>query len=408
MTDEVTGLTGYFTIDYFKQSAEGKDKCFSAFVCVYLLLDAVNSMIQDVFRLSGMTLRAVQAVIVLTLLYFLFRCATYFNRKNWAVLILFESVAGLSYAYSYFLGVSLSRLLGWAGTTLGVCVPIAVFIGFIENKEIFYNLLKHFSWVNLAVLVIDMVGTTDDLYNIHFSYAVLTVMIIHFNELVDGNKRLLHLIFVIIEFGMIFMYGSRGALVCFGAFIMLKIFFNVRDKKISVKYAILLCVAACGILAILSFGNEIYNLLKSMGITSRTLKLFLTGQFVSHDSGRGDLYSTVRMLIMQKPISGWGIRGAVSAMDNHPYPHQFFYDLVLTFGFPIGICMIIALCLPLLKVFTVKEKVSRDLIQMFFCIGFVALMYSNTLFTDYYYFMFLGLAASCFDAPKFSFLREKI
>ena len=70
--------------------------------------------------------------------------------------------------------------------------------------------------------------------------------------------------------------------------------------------------------------------------------------------------------------------------------------------------MIIALCLPLLKVFTVREAVSRDLIQMFFCIGFVALMFSNTLFTDYYYFMFLGLAASCFDAPKFGLLREKV
>ncbi len=377
------------------------------FVCVYLLLDAVNSMIQDVFRLSGMTLKAAQAAIALVLLYFIFRSVAYFNRRNWAILILWESVAGLAYAYSYFVGVSLSRLMGWAGTTLGVCVPIAVFIGFIENKEIFYNLLKNFSWAILAVLIIDMLKTTDDLYNMHFSYAVLTVMLIHFNELVNGNKRLLHLIFVVIEFGMIFMYGSRGALVCFVAFIALKIFFNVRDKKISVKYAILMCVGACGIFAILAFGNEIYSLLKSMGITSRTLKLFLTGRFVSHDSGRGDLYTTVRMLIMQKPISGWGIRGAVSAMNNHPYPHQFFYDCVLTFGFPIGICMIIAMCLPLFKVFTVKEAVSRDLIQMFFCIGFVALMFSNTFFTDYYYFMFLGLAASCFDAPKFGLLREK-
>ena len=401
-------MTGYFTIDYFKQSTKGKDKSLGMFVCVYLLLDAVNSMIQDVFKLSGMTLKAAQAAIALVLLYFIFRCAEYFNRRNWAILILWESVAGLAYAYSYFVGVSLSRLMGWAGTTLGVCVPIAVFIGFIENKEIFYNLLKNFSWVILAVLLVDMLKTTDDLYNMHFSYAVLTVMLIHFNELVNGNKKLLHLSSVVVEFGMIFMYGSRGALVCFAVFIALKIFFNVRDKKISVKYAILMCVAACAIFVILAFGNEIYSLLKSMGITSRTMKLFLTGRFVSHDSGRGDLYTTVRMLIMQKPISGWGIRGAVSAMNNHPYPHQFFYDLILTFGFPIGICMIIALCFPLLKVFTVREAVSRDLIQMFFCIGFVALMFSNTLFTDYYYFMFLGLAASCFDAPKFGLLREKV
>ncbi len=359
---------------------------------MYLLFDAVNSMVQDVFGLGGTPLKLMRVGIALVLLYFLLRGLMYFNRRNWSVLILSEAVAGLAYAYSLFVGVSFSRLTGWAGTTLGVCVPIAVFIAFIENKEIFYNQLRFFSWIILAILILDMAGTTDDLYNLHFSYAVLTVMCIHFNECVNGNKTLLHFAFVIIEFYMLFMYGSRGALVCFAAFVILKIFFNVKNAKVSVKYSILLAVAVLAVCAVLSFGNEIYALLKSMGITSRTLRLFLTGQFVSHDSGRGDLYTTVRMLINQKPISGWGIRGAVSAMNNHPYPHQFFYDLVLTFGYPIGICAIVALCLPVIKIFTVREKAARDLVQMFFCIGFVALMYSNTLFTDYYFFMFLGLA----------------
>ncbi len=398
---------GTFTIDYYKLNTKKKDECLGLFVCMYLLFDAVNSMLQDVFKISGSTYQLTRCIIAMALVVFVVNGLVHFNRRDWKVLFLWEFVGVACYVYSYLVGSPISKLIGWAGTTLAVCVPIAVFTYLIEDKAVLYGQFKKMSWVLLAILLIDMVGSKDDYYNIHFTYAVLFCMLIHFNELVNGNKRVLHFLVLCMEFFMILMYGSRGGLVCLVAYVLIKIYFNVKDKKVTVKYSLLFLFAIAALLIILAFGNEIYSILRSMGVKSRTLKLFLTGRFASHDSGSGELYKTVRSLIMQKPLTGWGIRGSVSVL-GHPYPHQFFYDLVLTFGIPIGVCMIIALCLPMVKVFTTKRGLNRDMLQMFFSIGFVALMFMNTLFTDYYYFIFLGLVASCFYTPKLGSVRGKV
>lgn len=60
---------------------------------MYLLFDAVNSMVQDVFGLGGTPLKLMRVGIALVLLYFLLRGLMYFNRRNWSVLILSEAVA---------------------------------------------------------------------------------------------------------------------------------------------------------------------------------------------------------------------------------------------------------------------------------------------------------------------------
>lgn len=345
-------------------------------------------------------MKLTRCVIALALVVFLVNGLAHFNKRDWSTLIIWEFVGVACYVYSYFVGASVSKLIGWAGTTLAVCVPIAVFTYLIEDKTVLYEQFRKFSWIILAVLVIDMVGTKEDLYNIHFTYAVLFCMLFHFNELVNGNKRVLHFVVLCIELMMVLMYGSRGGLVCLAAFMLIKVFFGVRDAKITVKYSILFLFAIVALGVVLFFGNDIYKFLKSIGIYSRSLRLILQGKFASHDSGRGVLYDTVRSLIMQKPLTGWGIRGSVSVL-GHPYPHQFFYDCVLTFGIPMGTCMIIALCLPMVKVFTTKSGLNRDMLQMFFSIGFVALMFMNTLFTDYYYFIFVGLIASNYGERKY-------
>ena len=372
------------------KSQEDKDKALSFFICSYLVLNAINSVLQDVLHFSGSRLSMAKMLIAIVIMFLLIRPLLKFKKKEWCRLILWESVIFLAYLWSWLLGVSTSRITGWASTTMMVCVPIAIAAAFVRDKSILYTYLCRFSWIIWLVLIVNMRGSTDDLYDMHFSYGLLLVMLLHMNELINtGKKR--YIPCLVIQLYMLLSYGSRGALVCIVVFMILKVMTNVESKTKRICYSLLLIAISAGLYLLLTkYALALYAWLLNKGYYSRTIKLLLTGQFASHDSGRGELWNRVIELIKQKPILGWGIRGAVSEM-GHPYPHNFFLDCWLSFGIPLGTVLAAFLVIPLRKVITVFKGTYKDMLQILFSIGFVSLMFSSTFFTNYYYFIFMGL-----------------
>lgn len=371
---------------------EKMDRAMSFFICLYLLLNAVNSAIQNAFAISESGYVIVRIAIQILLIFFMIRPIMHFSQREWNVLLLWELLALLCYIYSWLLGVSISRLQGWAITTLGTCVPLGVFAYLISDKKILYNTLLKFSWFILAVLVVEMSGRIDETYNMHFSYALLFVILLHSNELIGFSKRIF-IVPVIVECLMLMAYGSRGALLCVAVFFVIKIFTSVNGVK-RYLFSILVILLFGGIyFTIQFFGREIYGFLVSHGYGSRTWRLLLLGDFVSHDSGRNEIWNIVLECIKKKPVQGWGIYGAVSQIGA-PYPHQLFLDLLLTFGVPIGSILSIAAIRPAFRVFTVSKGMHKDLMIIFLCSGLISLMFSGTVFTSYYYFLFLGLGLS--------------
>ena len=368
-----------------------KDYVFSLFVAVYLVLNAANSSFQTVFPFLQNMLFKLLIMGILGL--FLVYAISFMKSKEIFLFATLEAVMIVAYVYSYALGAPLGKLASMAVTSLMVCVPLGVCAFFIEDKQILYRMLFRSSWVILALSVFEMIGNMGGIYSQHFSYMLCLVAIIHSMEMFN-RKKWGYILLIAAEIAMIVFYGSRGALICIFAYYILKVVTNIRDDR--KRIVILSVVLLAGLFLFLfasRLGELLYNYLLSMGYNIRTLKILARGDFITHDSGRSELWDTVIRCIKEKPFTGWGICGAVDEM-GFPYPHQFYMDLVLSFGWPIGVLLAIVLFFPVIHTLYSAKGTTKELQLAFLCIGFLSLMVSGTLFSSYFYAIFLGLAAA--------------
>ncbi len=368
------------------------DVLASRYICIYLILNTINSVFQDVFQFTGRNLTIVKVVIAAIIFFFMLSTCNRLKRWQWKALIFAELAILLAFLYSIFAGVALSALSAWVIDMFVVCAPLACFIAFINDKNVLYQKLIKTSWILLFLLTVNLFGQTGSNYDHHFSYCLLLVILLHINELYKGKKKI-YIAAIVAEMIMMMAHGARGAVFGIAAFIILKILTHGKTSRRFLYMGLLGAFAAFIYMYLDKIINALYLFLRSQGFKGRSLQLLMNGEFLSHDSGRLELWELVTNLIKQRSLTGWGLRGAVERME-HPYPHNFFLDLVLTFGVPLGICLIIALLWPVRKVVTYEEGAAKDIMQIFFSCSFIMLMFSSTLFTNYYYFLFIGLAFS--------------
>lgn len=377
-----------------------KDRAYSLYICAYLLVDILNSIVQDVFQISGTKLLAFKALWAGLLLVLFLRAVCHFNMREWTGLFAVGLLAFSAYAYSFVMGVSPGALAGWAVNTFGVCIPLLVCAMNLRDKQTLYDMLRICSYILFILLIVEMTGYKRMVripgenrvkkYDLHFSYSLLLVIIVHINELTNGKSKL-YVVTIISGLLMLVLFGSRGTLVCVLAFAVLKVMTNIRNNLRRIAYLALLAVGFVGLYYISEHPMLVYNVFSALGLTSRTLRMIASGNFINHDSGRSELWGAAIAAIGDRPVFGWGIRGAVGRLVGHPYPHQFFFDLWLAFGIGLGSVIIVALLTPVRKLITLQKGPYKDLVQIFACLGFVPLMFSSTLFQNEFYHVFLGL-----------------
>ena len=322
------------------------------------------------------------------------------RKKSLQNYVLGELIVLAMFIYSYFIAAeSFGMMKSWMITMMMVCIPLCVSVYNIKDKKILYDYLLKFSWSILVVLIVNAMGSKNNLYDMHFSYTILLLILLHANEAI--NRKSIKFFFVaLFEFFMMMFFGSRGAIFCTIIFIGLKLFFVDETKNLKKRItSSVIIISIIGVIYILFSINilKIVYILKKYNINSRTINMITNGVFISHDSGRKLIWEYSKQLIKKKPILGWGIGGASSHLRSFyngvSYPHNIFYDLWLSFGCILGSLIIGWIIFSLRKLFIVKEKNERQLIIIFFSIS-SCLIFSATLFTNYYFFILLGLLLS--------------
>lgn len=376
---------------------ERKDRQLSLFICVYFLFNNLNSVLQKVFGLSGASLQITKLIMQLFLILLIIKSINGMRIKDVGKYIFVAVFIGGLIGYSLLIGTPFSMMRNFAVSMLTVSLPLGVAAYLVRNKAILYEYLLDFSYPILIVLFVNMFAVNDLQYDMHFSYGILLLILIHLNEWAHKKKWYL-LILALIEIVMMLIFGSRGAVVCIAVFIIFKVLDN---STASIKKRLLHILGSFLILFVLySLIDKLLPVfishLAGKGISSRTLNLFLQGNFLSHDSGRNEIWDTTIQLIKSHPLTGWGIAGASDLLGSKAvYPHQLFLDLLLTFGIFLGTLFTIIIIFMLRKVFTAKDIKERELIQIFVCMSFIRLMFSATLFTDYTFAIMMGLLLSC-------------
>lgn len=204
------------------------------------------------------------------------------------------------------------------------------------------------------------------------------------------NKKIHNLILAVILICYILFIGSRGPIICVIGFGLIEL---LLSNQLSKKERVGLIFAFSAILSFIwAFSDTlletIYRVSQYFGFESRTL-FFLVQGAVDYDSGRSALYSYYMNLIGQKPLLGYGVMGAW--IEDGMYPHNIVIELVLAFGYPLGILLLA--CLIGLSVSAIRRKSDRfdNALVVIFVSFCLYLMVSNSYLNTWQFFICLAL-----------------
>lgn len=271
--------------------------------------------------------------------------------------------------------------------TIPVVVPIGLCIACIRN---FVVLIKSMQYMSLIAAIIGilygimyLLGVVIiDNYSMSFSYSLL------FPTFVFISRRhiLWKCIAVVLMLEMLAI-GSRGALLLS---IVYWIFMMVW-KDISIAKLILWIIALFAVYklffnAVVSFFADIFD---TFGINSRTLRLLLGDELISHDSGRSDIYDHTWLLIDQAPLFGNGVWADRQYLGL--YCHNVFLELFLDFGY-IGAGLILMVLM--IKQWNIFRKIPRNHKSIYIMmLGIVCPLFaSSSYLISYNVGMFLGFS----------------
>lgn len=271
--------------------------------------------------------------------------------------------------------------------TLPVVVPIGLCLASINNLPV---LIRSMQYISVSAAIIGLMyamlylsgAFIIDSYSMTFSYALLFptfVMISRKNIVWKGIALLLMIEMLAI--------GSRGALLVAIAYWCLTLVWGKLSFGRIVLYTIILLVGFY--FRFDSLINILANLFDAIGINSRTLRLLISDELISHDSGRDAVAEMTWRLIAQNPLFGSGVWADRQYMDM--YCHNVFLELLLDYGY-IGAGII-------LLVFTVKQygifknlTFNHKSIYLMMIAVLCPLIASSSYLTSFNVGMFLGFS----------------
>lgn len=382
------------------------NKIFCSCIAFYYALSVLNrvfaSLLKGSFILASIIRFGTYAVIILVLL------GMIGNFKRLVTLITLEVVVAIIFILSVATGnignTEWQPVYEQIATTY---IPLGIAAYCITDRKMLLNAIYPVALVSVPILIAVAVlsyGNWEYSYDMSLGYVmVFSVLVLMAQFTVDTKIYNIALAGCLSVF--ILLVGSRGPFICIIAFIMIELLLSPRYSKKTKTVIIILVVSAAVVLwinmdKILSY---IYQISVSLGFDSRSVLLLIQGEALSHDSGRNVLNEYYMELINRKPILGYGVMGGWVSDDM--YPHNIILELTLSFGYPLGGFLLIALLLILVSAIRKKnDKYNNALIVLFvsYC---MYLFVSNTYLKVWQFFVCIAL---CIPNSKLIQWREQI
>lgn len=228
-------------------------------------------------------------------------------------------------------------------------------------------------------------------YSMSLSYYMLLPALIYLDRLID-NFCFKRLFLVVVSLVVILSLGARGPVMCIGVFFLLKIMKpHAKWTKLRVfGFGSLIAGLVGGVVFFYEILLLLDNLLRSLGISSRTLRLFMQGSV--HLSGRERLYQLVVPEILDSPFIGIGIAGDYRIIGN--YVHNIFIEVLGNFGVIVGGIFIMVFLTWVLRLLLKSNTQVFGLVSLWLSLGFVHLMVSGSYLVDIQFWIFLGLVVN--------------
>lgn len=279
-----------------------------------------------------------------------------------------------------------------------------------QSVEIIENSLHILSYIIFAdAVVLALVSSGVILQGIvsvtymAYGYNMLPAVLIFLYRAWDEKKNK-YFVYSVILMVLILAFGSRGTFIAIAGFILM--YFVLVENKLTKKKILLIGVVI--IFAIIinnkSFLEFIAATLSNiLPFNSRTLTLLLSGDAMS-DSGRSYIYEGCLKLIKENWLFGNGICGertyafiyqpsmGVNTGIGGLYAHNFFLEVLVDFGVPIGVLFIAYVLVKELRICLCRNRRIQKVGVILFAGWFFQHLVSGSFWTSPYFFAALAYA----------------
>lgn len=285
----------------------------------------------------------------------------------------------------------------------GCCVyiPLAFAVYYIKDKEKLMTSLYRVAWITAPISMISfyVMSLNNGYYDMAIGYLLLLPTLcfflnfLQYFQIKDFIIGMLSTLFILI-------YGSRGPIFCIGIFFLLSIIYL---RTIKPRHKVYIALVGIGF-AIMSFTffNQLtttfyHFIATSLHLKSRSLLLFASGE-ATNSSGRNLILDYYISKIEQSPIIGYGAFGAWPSSGT--YPHNIVVELMVSFGIPIGLCLLMLFLYLILKGLSAKDEGTRRLIILFSSIA-MRLLFSGSFLTEWNTYVLVALCLSALHLNKY-------
>jgi hypothetical protein len=213
-------------------------------------------------------------------------------------------------------------------------------------------------------------------YNMSFSYGCLLPMVALYRK-----KKIYSIIASIFLFLIVLSIGSRGAAIIF----VIYLFFDIMQNN--KKLVLPMIILVFGLLTLLPV---FISYLESIGISSRTLLHFTSGEMFRYDD-RESLNDISIDAIINNPfgIGLWGDR--IILKGEGAYAHNIIIEVLLNWGVVLGFIIIIGFVVKFIQLYLHSNKINKNrlVVYLLVCIG--PLMASSSYLISSNFGIFCGL-----------------
>lgn len=274
-----------------------------------------------------------------------------------------------------------------------ICLPMTLFILSIDDYSFLIKYFEKVAYVQLAFclfllfkIFIQRDYSIDFVYSMGFSYACLFPALVFLNR-AFLNFKMHYLLSTLLITLLIMVLGSRGALLCIAVYLAIML---IKQKSFKVLLGVTFFLGSMYI-----FSKNILLLIaetiEGIGISSRTIGMFLNNDIATHLSGREYLYEVIIDKIQQNPFAYKGINASYLLFGG--YPHNIFLELIYDLGLIIFIpvfCLLVFLSYK--TIFSDRSDVN-DIEFILFSMAIPSLLVSGSLWVSWNFWMWLALAA---------------
>ena len=327
-------------------------------------------------------------------IYFAYIFIRYFNRiiiKFSTLFVLFFAIFALNILlYSDRTNVIINIFSYFAV----ICLPIYVYSNSISDMNIFRKCSDVISYVLIFIGLLILISRINVIttYNMSLGYYLLFPCVNTLSNVLEGKRILINAMAFGIAFITIFLFASRGPILCVCIFVILYELSNIDFGKYSAKKIILQMCCIVLLIGIVFNYKTIMDFiiarLHTLGLQSRSLEMLLNGD-ISDLSNRDSLYAWAYQEINDAFFSGHGI--GYSIMSKGTYCHNIILEFAIEIGFIGAICIVIFLFLSFLYRIRFSNSNMKKLTLIWFSVGVIPLMFSGIYWQFMQFWCYLGL-----------------